>query len=711
MPTPQPCRSVRRLSPRLLAERVVTLMKRIISAALAALMLVLSFSAMAGDVSAVRLRPGNYLRLGSYMGRPLIWRCVGRDGNGLLFISRDIICFKAYSAGLSRWDRSWLRKWLNSEDAAVDWEGQAPDGYTADGNAYADEPGFLSGFSPEERKLILTAEDRSALNEADAGSADEGGAVHLYNSTGQFAKTVQNYDEAYAVVTEDRVFCPNISQMELVMTNFPTDFVAAPTRAALDQTGNIKNLESLGSGYYWLRDSLGNAEFTESVRCVYPDGRVLFADSFDSSVGVRPAIYVKDEITAIGGNGYENSPYYVSDEILSLPLDKGSAADNAERLTLRGAYSSITEGDYLSAGRYNGEEILWRCVDINENGPLMLSDRILSFKSFDASGDHGDELRDGSGSNNWAMSNIRAWLNSEDAAVDWPCGNAPASDRCEGNNGYSKEKGFLTSFSPEERPIIARVPVRTVIYTGDIDDSTLGSEPMQSLRNVNNLGNYSSAYASVTYDRVFLLSIGEANLVKNDFGSFLTARPTANAVNLNEAGGEDLSADLSAVWWLRDADAEQGCNVRAVTLDGWIHSIAAVRSSNGIRPAFYLDMDNASFIGGDGSKDEPYRVEGHSFGDWYRAEEPSCTETGIRRRTCLTCGENEDEVIPVTGHSFGKGAVTDKSIFGSTTLYVCASCGEEYTVRSGGVWPLAAGALILALIGLWALLRKLKGRF
>ncbi len=686
-------------------------MKRMFSAILAALLLVCAAPAL-GAGKVVSIRPGVFVRLGSYMGEPIIWRCVGSDDNGLLLISRDILCFKAYSDGSSRWNGSFLRTWLNSADKTVDWGGQAPDPNHVNGNAYDAEPGFLNGFAPEELELILPADNKSVVNEADASYAEEGSTVHLYNSTGQFTKSVQNYSTAYAVRTGDRVFCPNITQMELVMANFPSDFIAAPTEAALAQTGNIKNFESLSNSYYWLRDALGNAEFTESVRCVYPDGRLLFADAFDSSVGVRPALYIKEKITAVSGNGYENSPYAVNEEILSSPLPVGTAAENISRTAMDGANSHIAEGDYLAVGNYNGEEILWRCVDINENGPLMLSERILSFKSFDASGNHGDKLRDKYGSGSWANSNIRSWLNSEEGEGSkvWPCGNPPTSDQCEGHNGYSVEKGFLANFAPEEREIISETPLWTVIYPADADESTSGGEPLELHRNANNLGNYASAYKNLTYDRMFLLSIEEANRVKNDFGSFLTAGPTPSAVNLNEASIEGLSADRSAMWWLRDADAEMNCCVRAVTLDGWIHSIVAVRSSNGIRPAFYLNMDAAAFLSGDGSRNEPYRVAGHSFAQWEEVTVPTCTEPGLRRRTCLNCGESEDAALPAAGHKFGKGAVTKKGLFGGSTIYVCAVCGMEYTVDKGSFWPLAAGAALLALIGLWALLRKLRHR-
>ena len=50
------------------------------------------------------------------------------------------------------------------------------------------------------------------------------------------------------------------------------------------------------------------------------------------------------------------------------------------------AESAVNIGNYIQMGTYYGEPILWRCVDIDENGPLMLSDRIICLKPYDASG-------------------------------------------------------------------------------------------------------------------------------------------------------------------------------------------------------------------------------------------------------------------------------------------------------------------------------------
>ena len=119
-------------------------------------------------------------------------------------------------------------------------------------------------------------------------------------------------------------------------------------------------------------------------------------------------------------------------------------------LPLIGAAINIKLGDYVQMGTYYGKPILWRCVAFekikgyDDNGnpiidstdtvteykegylPLMLSDKILCIKPFDAngsniSGSHGRGYSQGYyrqryGSDYWADSNMRCWLNSTASA-------------------------------------------------------------------------------------------------------------------------------------------------------------------------------------------------------------------------------------------------------------------------------------------------------
>ncbi|OGO80567.1 MAG: hypothetical protein A2Y21_06470 [Clostridiales bacterium GWC2_40_7] len=49
---------------------------------------------------------------------------------------------------------------------------------------------------------------------------------------------------------------------------------------------------------------------------------------------------------------------------------------------------TLQTGDYVKFGMYDGDPILWRVVNVDGNGPLILSDRILCLKAFDAAGSY-----------------------------------------------------------------------------------------------------------------------------------------------------------------------------------------------------------------------------------------------------------------------------------------------------------------------------------
>ena len=95
-----------------------------------------------------------------------------------------------------------------------------------------------------------------------------------------------------------------------------------------------------------------------------------------------------------------------------LPFSSTQAA--AEETSSVGT-SNISIGDYIRLGNYNGQPILWRCVDVDEMGPLMLSDQVLATMAYDAktsensaTRSHSRNLKRGTyGSNQWRDSNMR----------------------------------------------------------------------------------------------------------------------------------------------------------------------------------------------------------------------------------------------------------------------------------------------------------------
>lgn len=292
----------------------------------------------------------------------------------------------------------------------------------------------------------------------------------------------------------------------------------------------------------------------------------------------------------------------------------------------------ITLGDYVKMGTYYGEPILWRCVDVDENGPLMLSDKILCAKSYDACGEnngssHDREYNSGyyrrkNGSNYWGDSNIRCWLNSNDSAgnVLWSCGNIPDEMHVP-YNLYNNEAGFLTNFSKQEIGVIKSVSQKTLIYETDLEGSKISGNNAHTYndRVSSVLQNYDDSYAEEFTDKIFLLGIKQLYRVyKNceDLGENYYIGKPSEVCALNSESSLDAAGKWNYI--LRDArcdDYSKGYEVRNVKHDGKICSNYARNSSTkngnyGIRPAFYI-KDNTGFSG-NGSKENPYVVYSQS---------------------------------------------------------------------------------------------------
>ena len=301
------------------------------------------------------------------------------------------------------------------------------------------------------------------------------------------------------------------------------------------------------------------------------------------------------------------------------------------------ADANIGIGEYLQMGTYYGEPILWRCVDIDDNGPLMISDRILCLKSFDAhagtmgnsvTGSHSrNEYRKTDESNYWGDSNIRSWLNSaEDAGdVEWLCGNPPTKDNVWDNkNAYDQEAGFLSNFKRYEITAMKDVSQKLLLDRSEVaaNMATTGKEQHNCYLSDLSMaiGNYDVAFAEYVTDKMFLIDIKQAVDIYNNkeiLGeNYQIAKPTKACVDNSEYKEEFLSADKEWSYWLRSP------SLVAVNIPQYIDTVGELRgdadgynSTVGIRPAFYLNEAKSSFASGSGSALSPYILENITYLD------------------------------------------------------------------------------------------------
>lgn len=312
------------------------------------------------------------------------------------------------------------------------------------------------------------------------------------------------------------------------------------------------------------------------------------------------------------------------------------------------AAQNIQSGDYIIFGRYLETPLLWRCVDIDENGPLMLSDEIIALKAFDEKGGNtdGSHGRTGGqrytyGSNYWADSNIRSWLNSSAQAgyVEWECGNPPK---------YAKEAGFLANFTTTELKSIKSVTQKSLLDGYEYNAKKIDDNYHKYNNKIYNvLQEYDEAYSEEVEDLVFLLDVKQINTVYNNFGDYyigtlselvVPSEPTPEPTPIPEptptpdpsikptktprppktpepTKRPDYAGDKYGSW-LRSPRGRNvvnkvdspGIQVRYVTKDGLVNATEAFKSDCGIRPAFYLNEDDTTFESGTGTKDNPYVI-------------------------------------------------------------------------------------------------------
>lgn len=347
----------------------------------------------------------------------------------------------------------------------------------------------------------------------------------------------------------------------------------------------------------------------------------------------------------------------------------------------------IKVGDYVKMGAYNNASILWRCVSIDDNGPLMLADRIIDTLAYDAktndnssSKSHSRSYkRDDYGSNYWKDSNMRSWLNStaEAGKVDWLCGNPPKDGYVSGVGAYNEKAGFLNAFSKSEIAAMKTVTQRSLVshpeYNKGIVDGDANSDLLYYTDISEAVANYDSSYFETTTEKVFLLDVKQANAVWKNLKGYYVA--------YNNDG-------MAWPYWLRTPVTDCNHDMRYISSSGQVGRYAPWYSDLGVRPAFYLDSEYFVTTSGSGSQSSPYIGSApNKQEDDYTISEPAedanpdwnvSTEQSIQ----LTLGpwysndgKYSNPTIPV---------YTIQKTRSDTENMVVVVCGEGYTKSQQG---------------------------
>ena len=347
----------------------------------------------------------------------------------------------------------------------------------------------------------------------------------------------------------------------------------------------------------------------------------------------------------------------------------------------------IKVGDYVKMGAYNNASILWRCVSIDNNGPLMLADKIVDTLAYDAktndnsnSKSHSRSYkRDDYGSNYWKDSNMRSWLNSTAAEgkVDWLCGNPPKDGYVSGVGAYNEKAGFLNAFSKSEIAAMKTVTQRSLVshpeYNKGIVDGDANSDLLYYTDISEAVANYDSSYFETTTEKVFLLDVKQANAVWKNLKGYYVA--------YNNDG-------MAWPYWLRTPVTDCNHDMRYISSSGQVGRYAPWYSDLGVRPAFYLDSEYFVTTSGSGSQSSPYIGSApNKQEDDYTISEPAedanpdwnvSTEQSIQLNLgpwYSNDGKYSNPTIPV---------YTIQKTRSDTENMVVVVCGEGYTKSQQG---------------------------
>jgi len=356
---------------------------------------------------------------------------------------------------------------------------------------------------------------------------------------------------------------------------------------------------------------------------------------------------------------------------------------------------NIGVGDYFLFGTYGGSEILWRCVDVDSNGVLLMTHRIICEKPFDAEGTTGSHQRGvlrNSGSNYWEDSNIRSWLNSDKEAgqVVWLCGNAPTSQNVT-ENPYDNEAGFLYGFSEDEKSLMKEVTQKSLLDQYEYSDmSPYGTAPHTRKTAIADvIQNYDTAYSHNVTDKVFLLDVKQIKAVYDNRAILGNSYHIAK-----DSNGDEIRS------WLRSprASSANSFNTRCVTTTGTIDNFNTPRGDIGVRPAFYL-KETALIDTGSGSLADPYTVVAPAFSSgavqlsgtlpMYSGESTAWVVTTVRNPSGLITAVNLNDVtlsptsttdvtITVSDTEFTAGHYFDIYVWDTELVPVMA--GEHYQI-------------------------------
>lgn len=302
---------------------------------------------------------------------------------------------------------------------------------------------------------------------------------------------------------------------------------------------------------------------------------------------------------------------------------------SASTLVFAADEAEITSGTYYQLGKYNDKPIIWRSVvSDDENGILMVSDKILCYKIFDPADVDGLGGRGTpSGTNHWEKTAMRIWLNSDapSGEVEWIDGHIPNEKRVfkrplfkAGDYPYADEKGFLNSdnFTNSEISVMKTVSHWQALseITAYMSENGLtkpfypkivrgeGSQFEGTVYRYKIEDMYRAYYGAMYRVNDTVMTLDEKQLwnVLNQLGTVAAE---------NAEGVVPSYEDDNEIYWLRTPMYDVA--ITTATKEGNYGLENVNLNELGVRPAFYLNEENMIIKSGSGTEEDPYIIDGN----------------------------------------------------------------------------------------------------
>ena len=258
---------------------------------------------------------GSKVKFGKYQvntedAQPIVWTIVAKNHqctpaypeNAITLHAAEILDLRCFDAkepsnsnvdrqnhGNNRYSVSNLDKWLNKDAAGGAWYKAAhsadhsPDttaGTGGYGTQYAARPGFLNGFTDDEKAAILSTTIRVVKPSVDGGSYE---------------------------YIQRKVFLPSTTEVGLDNeNNIPegtawgyytsnTARIGCVTQQCFSNTPSSSKPSSKTKGWYWWLRS-PNYSFADFARVVYSVGSLNYSSAYNGNNGVRPALNLSSSL-------------------------------------------------------------------------------------------------------------------------------------------------------------------------------------------------------------------------------------------------------------------------------------------------------------------------------------------------------------------------------------------------------------------------------